>query len=354
MASLRIQRVSKSFGSLQAVSAVDIDIRSGEFFAILGPSGCGKTTLLRLVAGFEQADTGDILLEGKDVTRMSPQSRGVGMVFQNYALFPHMTVYENVAFGLKAKRLAKDEVQARVERVLEAVHMKERTHTHVSGLSGGEQQRVAVARAVVVEPRVLLFDEPLSNLDVALRSSTRQEIKTLQHNLGITTLYVTHDQSEALSLSDRIAVMNRGCIEQVGTPEELYDRPRSPFVAEFLGAANVLHGRFDGERQIFRSGNLELDIPGRLGRDACALAIKPEHITPAVSDGGDTLDGIVASVEYQGFTTSISLSLRGTLLRALFLTSLLTHKPTPGEKLAIRIDWSRCAFFEHETSRPNF
>ena len=348
MASLNIRCVSKSFGSLRAVDAVDLDIHSGEFFSLLGPSGCGKTTLLRLIAGFEQPDAGEILLDGKDVTGVLPQRRNVGMVFQNYALFPHMTVFENVAFGLQAQRCRKDEIQSRVDRALVAVRMRERIHAPVSGLSGGEQQRVAVARAIVVEPRVLLFDEPLSNLDVALRLSTRQEIKALQREMGITTLYVTHDQSEALSLSDRIGVMSDGHIEQVGTPEELYDRPRSAFVAAFLGAANILHGRFDGEAGVFRTGTLEFNIPveiARSRRNASAVAIRPEHIIPAVDNRPGVLESLVEIVEYAGFTTNIVLSLRGTLMKAQFLTSVLGRKPLPGERLPIRVDWARCSFF---------
>ncbi|MDH3253085.1 MAG: ABC transporter ATP-binding protein, partial [Ignavibacteria bacterium] len=238
MSTLSLHGISKHFPSTLAVRHVQIDIPAGQFFSILGPSGCGKTTLLRIIAGFENPTEGRIVIDGKDVTSVAPQRRGIGMVFQHYALFPHMTVFENVAYGLQTQKIPRAQIQSRVNQVLESVDLLGKTETPVPSLSGGEQQRVAVARALVIEPAILLFDEPLSNLDVSLRLRTREEIRSLQRKTGITTVYVTHDQGDAMSLSDRIAVMRQGVFEQVGSPFELYNIPQSPFVAQFLGDAN--------------------------------------------------------------------------------------------------------------------
>ncbi len=205
MSSLTLYNLSKSFGTLQALAPIEMEIHEGEFFSLLGPSGCGKTTLLRMIAGLEPPSSGTIVIDGTDITSFPPQKRNVGIVFQNYALFPHMSVFENVAYGLEVKKIPQNEIRAKVLHILEKVHLSEKTDIPVPSLSGGEQQRVAVARAVVVEPGVPLFDEPLSNLDYALRLETRAEIKRLQREVGITTIYVTHDQGEALALSDRIA-----------------------------------------------------------------------------------------------------------------------------------------------------
>ncbi len=239
MSSLHLHNLTKSFGDLRALAPIEIEIREGEFFSLLGPSGCGKTTLLRMIAGLEPPSSGAILIDGIDITAFPPQKRNVGIVFQNYALFPHMSVFENVAYGLEVKRMPRNEVRAKVQHILDKVHLTEKEDIPVPLLSGGEQQRVAVARAVVVEPGVLLFDEPLSNLDYALRLETRAEIKRLQREVGITTIYVTHDQGEALALSDRIAVLNKGVVQQVGTPDELYFHPHNALTAAFIGHANL-------------------------------------------------------------------------------------------------------------------
>ncbi|MDE3058189.1 MAG: ABC transporter ATP-binding protein [Bacteroidota bacterium] len=238
MAELSLRSISKSFGQLQAIAPLDLEIHSGDFFSLLGPSGCGKTTLLRIIAGLEQPSGGSLFLNQEDITKLLPQKRNIGLVFQNYALFPHMTVFQNVAYGLEVLRQSKNEIRKKVESVLEKVRLNGKRDVRVPNLSGGEQQRVALARALVVEPRVLLFDEPLSNLDHALRLETRGVIKQLQKEAGITSIYVTHDQGEALAISDRIAVMDRGIILQTGTPEELYFSPANRFVASFVGRAN--------------------------------------------------------------------------------------------------------------------
>lgn len=344
MSTLSLKNVSKRFKDDSAVQDVTLDIRSGEFFSILGPSGCGKTTLLRLIAGFESPTTGSILLGEKDITATLPQHRGIGMVFQNYALFPHMSVFQNVAFGLETKKLAKEFIRRRVEEMLESVHLRHKIDTPVPQLSGGEQQRVAVARALIVEPAVLLFDEPLSNLDVALRISTREEIRALQRHIGITTIYVTHDQSEAMSLSDRMAIMQFGRVVQIGTPSEIYEHPRNAFVAEFLGSANIVHGNYDGATRLFSSGSLTVHVPidkwdkgGQL-----VLAIKPEAIVIDPSTNGtNSLEARILEKEYLGFTTTFLLDVSGTTLRAAALSTEFEHALRPGKIIRVKFDWSK-------------
>jgi iron(III) transport system ATP-binding protein len=240
---LRLESVEKRFGETAAVTDLSLDIGEGEFLTLLGPSGCGKTTTLRMIAGFETPTSGHILLRDRDITRLTPQQRGVGMVFQNYALFPHLNVFENVAFGLRAQGIPRSEVPGRVERALERVDLSGYGTRKVQALSGGQQQRVALARALAPEPPVLLLDEPLSNLDAALRERTRTELRALLKRVGITSVFVTHDQEEAFALSDRIALLNAGRLQQLGTPEALYGVPANAFVASFLGRANFLPAR---------------------------------------------------------------------------------------------------------------
>lgn len=241
---LIVEQVSKVFAqgknTVRAVDTVSLDIHSGEFITLLGPSGCGKTTTLRLVAGFEFPTEGRILLDNKDIANTPPNQRPMAMVFQSYALFPHLSVFENIAYGLRLRKMTAGEIQESVDMVLHMMNLVGLEKRNPNQLSGGQQQRVALARAMVMKPKVLLFDEPLSNLDAKLRAQMRIEIRQLQQRLGITSLYVTHDQTEAMSLSDRIVVMNRGKIEQVGTPQEIYHRPASVFVADFIGRANFI------------------------------------------------------------------------------------------------------------------
>ena len=241
-AALALRGLRKAFGAVVAVDGVSLDVAPGEFLALLGPSGCGKSTVLRMVAGLVEPDAGAIVLAGQDVTRLPVHRRNVGLVFQSYALFPHMTVADNVAFGLRRRRVPEREVRSRVDRVLELVRLDALGARHPRELSGGQQQRVALARALVTEPRVLLLDEPLSNLDALLRDEMRVELKRLQERLGTTMIFVTHDQAEALTLSDRVVVMDRGRVEQIGRPEDVYRRPATAFVARFLGRANFLPG----------------------------------------------------------------------------------------------------------------
>jgi spermidine/putrescine ABC transporter ATP-binding subunit len=239
---LALRGLRKTFGPVLAVDGISLEAAPGEFLSLLGPSGCGKSTVLRMVAGLVEPDEGQIVLAGADITRVPVHRRNLGLVFQSYALFPHMTVFENVAFGLRRRRVPDQEVRARVERLLEMVRLGPLGARHPRELSGGQQQRVALARALVTEPRVLLLDEPLSNLDALLRDEMRLELKRLQERLGTTMIFVTHDQAEALTLSDRVIVMDRGRVEQAGRPEEVYRRPATGFVARFLGRANFLGG----------------------------------------------------------------------------------------------------------------
>ena len=258
MTSIRLERVTKKFREVTAVDRVSFTVEKGEFFVLLGPSGCGKTTTLRIIAGFEVPDEGRIYFDNEDVTEKKPYERETAMVFQNYALWPHMTVFENIAFGLKLRKLSWDEIKKRVEWALELVKLKGHEHKYPHQLSGGQQQRVALARALVVEPKVLLLDEPLSNLDAKLRITMREELKELQRKLGITTIYVTHDQVEAMTLADRIAVMNKGRILQIGSPEEIYNNPANLFVATFIGRSNLIEGIAEG----YDGDYIIISVPG--------------------------------------------------------------------------------------------
>jgi ABC-type Fe3+/spermidine/putrescine transport system ATPase subunit len=246
MSGLRLASITKTFGDFTAVDGLDLDVREGEFITLLGPSGCGKTTTLRIIAGFLVPDTGEVFINEKPVNNLPPNRRNTGMCFQSYALFPHMTVYENVRFGLRMKKVPPPEQKTRIRDVLAMVGLEELAGRKPAELSGGQQQRVALARAVVIQPDVLLFDEPLSNLDAKLREFVRVEIRNLQKRLGITSIYVTHDQAEALVISDRVVVMNRGKIEQVGDPYTVYSHPRTSFVAGFIGLANIFTGEVVG------------------------------------------------------------------------------------------------------------
>ena len=237
-----LQHVTKRFGAAAAVNDINLTIQEGELFTLLGPSGCGKTTLLRSIAGFYTPDEGKVCFDDQVVNDMPPNERGIGMVFQNFALWPHMTVYDNVAYGLKLRGTASGELAARVAAVFDKVKLAEFGRRYPGQLSGGQQQRVALARALVLNPKILLLDEPLSNLDAKVRVQVRQEIRKLQKELGITTMYVTHDQEEALTLSDRIAVLNQGRVVQVGAPKALYERPDNRFVADFIGINNLIDG----------------------------------------------------------------------------------------------------------------
>ncbi|WP_353183271.1 ABC transporter ATP-binding protein [Bosea sp. (in: a-proteobacteria)] len=317
--SVDIEGVNLSYGDNHVLKDVGLAIRPGEFFAFLGPSGCGKTTLLRLIAGFNQADTGRVLIGGSDISRLPPWKRDVGMVFQSYALWPHMTVGANVAFGLEEKGVPRAEIARRVDEALAMVGLAHLAGRRPSQLSGGQQQRVAVARTIAVEPKVLLLDEPLSNLDAKMRVQVRRELRDLQQRLGLTTIFVTHDQEEANTICDRIAVMNDGTVQQVGTPMELYERPANLFVANFLGTANILDGRLvgsGGERAFLLGDGLSLPVPaGAVLPAQPKLLFRPQHaaLEPpgAVAGEAPVLPATIARYEFLGATIRYGVAVGG-------------------------------------------
>jgi putative spermidine/putrescine transport system ATP-binding protein len=301
MVDLELRDLTKAFGPTLAVDRVNLTVEGGELIAFLGPSGCGKTTTLRMIAGFVAPTSGSIRVQGRDITALPAHRRDMGMVFQSYALFPHMTVQRNVAFGLHAHRVPKAEVASRVATALELVGLEGLAGRYPRQLSGGQQQRVAVARVLALEPKLLLFDEPLSNLDAKLRVQMRHEIRRLQKEVGITALFVTHDQEEAMTIADRIVVINHGRIEQVGTQTEIYDQPRTRFVADFIGTTNFLEGRIVAGR--FRTaGGLELPLPPDCEREEGdrVLSVRPENIDIGIVGPGTLLSGTVARAIWLG------------------------------------------------------
>jgi len=299
-ADIRLDAVSKTFdGKVKAVDDVTLAIEPGEFFSLLGPSGCGKTTTLRMIAGFEAPDCGRIRVGGSDITDVPVHKRDMGMVFQSYALFPHRTVAENVAFGLRMRGVHRNVIPARVAEALEQVALTGYEQRRPSQLSGGQQQRVALARAIVIRPPVLLCDEPLGALDRKLRQSMQFELKQLQKDLGVTLVFVTHDQEEALAMSDRIAVMNAGRLEQVGTPSEIYDRPRTRFVADFIGEINLFDGKWDGGRFVAGDGRVLPAMMNGARPGAGAVAVRPEKARIVAPDDG-AIAGRIESANFLG------------------------------------------------------
>lgn len=301
---VKIKNVVKKYGNFTAIKNMSFDIQPGEFFTLLGPSGCGKTTLLRMIAGFNSIEEGEIYFDDKLINNIAPNKREIGMVFQNYAIFPHMTVYDNVAYGLKAHKIPKNEINEKVMRVLDLVQIAQLKDRKPSQLSGGQQQRVALARAIVIEPDVLLMDEPLSNLDAKLRIQMRTSIKKLQRELKITTIYVTHDQQEALAVSDRIAIMNGGDLMQIDNPENIYKKPQNIFVAGFIGTSNFLDGTVTG-----MSGDMIADIKLACGMTFRAkltkkvsgdvkLSIRPEQFI--FTEESNAIDGVLQMHTFLG------------------------------------------------------
>jgi putative spermidine/putrescine transport system ATP-binding protein len=342
VATVSLDRVSKRFGEVLAVDDFSIDVAEGELLVLLGPSGCGKTTTLRMLAGFTYPSAGKVQIRERDVTREPPYRRNIGVVFQHYALFPHLTVFENVAFGLRRRKAPEAAIAERVQRSLSLVKLDQLGQRLPRQLSGGQQQRVAVARALVIEPDVLLLDEPLSNLDAKLRHDVRQEMRRLQQLLKITTILVTHDQDEAMSMGDRLVVIDSGRIQQIGSPQDLYRAPRNLFVASFIGQANLLAGRpeGDGSRFVTQSG---LSIAcARCAAGASSLMIRPEavEILDRPTSGVNVFPATVEVVTYLG---SISeLVLRLTMSETVIVTkpasAAAPHTWTPGQQLYIRVD----------------
>jgi len=315
MAYLELRELRRSFGSVVALDGIEVELEAGEFLSLLGPSGCGKTTALRLVAGFDRPDSGSIVIDGKDVTHISPSRRDMGMVFQAYSLFPNMTAEQNVEFGLRIRKNKRVARRQRVQELLRLVGLGHAGKRYPHQLSGGMQQRVALARALAIEPRVLLLDEPLSALDAKVRVQLREEIRRIQTQLGITTLYVTHDQEEALSVSDHVAVMSSGRIEQIGTPSEMYRAPATPFVAEFIGTMNRLEAVVvDGERGEVEHGGTRLTVDAARGRtrgERVLVLVRPEllELEPSTNDaaGDNRLAGEVITHTFLGSVTRLKI-----------------------------------------------
>jgi spermidine/putrescine transport system ATP-binding protein len=320
---VRLTDVTKSFGDFTAVDRINLEVKDGEFFSLLGPSGCGKTTTLRMIGGFETPTSGLIELHGQDVTWLPPHKRNVNTVFQSYALFPHLNIEENVAFGLRRRGgLSKDEIKRRVGEMLELVELQGREKRKPSQISGGQQQRVALARALVNKPAVLLLDEPLGALDLKLRKQMQVELKRIQQEVGITFIYVTHDQEEAMTMSNRIAVMNEGHYEQLGDPESLYERPTTRFVAGFLGVSNLLpgtrSGASDGYAVIVLADQTQVRVPAGLldGDGPIAVGVRPEKIrlretSETVPGGHNHLQGVIRDASYIGVSTQYIVEARG-------------------------------------------
>ena len=348
MSEVRIEHVFKRFGDVTAVSDFDLTVKDGEFVSLLGPSGCGKTTSLRMIAGFERATEGEIYIGDHCVsshiknTFVPPEKRDIGMVFQSYAVWPHMTVTENVAYPLKIQKVPKEERAARVAEMLKLVHLDEYGSRYPHQLSGGQQQRVALARALVMRPALLLLDEPLSNLDAKLRESMRFEISSIQKELGITVIYVTHDQSEAMTMSDRVVVMSRGVIQQIGTPYEIYRNPANKMVADFIGLVNFVEGEVQGDR-VYISGT-GVSFPNTSGITGSAtIAVRPENITMSRTSG--TIEGTLVHRFYLGDAVDYRVQCKHHVIRVIVKGAELKEF-TDGEK--VYLDFDKIMVFDRD------
>ncbi|MFC4245965.1 ABC transporter ATP-binding protein [Natribaculum luteum] len=344
--------VTKQFGNVVAVDDLDLYVEQGSFLTLLGPSGCGKTTTLRMIAGFEEQTEGTITIADEDVSSVAPYSRPTSMVFQSYALFPHKTVGENVAFGLKMRDVSKEERQRRAEEMLELVSLGGYQDRSIDELSGGQQQRVALARALITEPTILLLDEPLGALDMKLREEMQVELKNLQNQLGTTFVYVTHDQEEALTMSDYIAVMNDGDVEQVGTATEIYEEPETRFVADFIGDTNLIDGRYQtrGSEALVVWGNIEIpvkDTDGFSDGESVTVSIRPEKIHLTGDD--PRLSGAVDDVIYQGNTMKIHIDIDGQTLVVEEHVERIDELPTIGEEVSMTWDDTQTKLFRNST-----
>jgi iron(III) transport system ATP-binding protein len=361
MAFIEIAEIGKHFGAFRALTDINLTIAEREFVTFLGPSGCGKTTMLRTLAGFFVPDHGTIHVGGQLMSSpdaaVPPEQRRMGMVFQNYAVWPHMSVFDNVAFGLRIAKVPRPEISERVARVLDAVGLQGLEQRHPGQLSGGQLQRVALARSLVVEPSILLLDEPLSNLDAKLRERMRTEIKTLQRRTGITFIYVTHDQAEAMALSDRIVVFNKGAVQQVGTPREVYDRPANLFVADFMGVVNKLTGTIvgkDGDRAHVRVGRqvIAAQTSDALnGASEVTVAIRPEAIgfgKPASGAASNILKGVVVESAFLGNIVDHHVDVDGALVR---VQGDRHHSYAPGDPIELSVPVAECVAMPNDSSQ---
>jgi putative spermidine/putrescine transport system ATP-binding protein len=340
MGYLELREVKKSFGGVLALDGLNLDLAAGELVSLLGPSGCGKTTALRIVAGFETADQGRVLVDGKDITGVPANRRDMGMVFQAYSLFPNMTALGNIQFGLRLRDVPAARRRQRAAELLQLVGLEPHAAKYPHQLSGGQQQRVALARALAIQPKILLFDEPLSALDAKVRVTLRDEIRRIQSELGITTLFVTHDQEEALALSDRVGVMSEGRVEQLDTPARVYREPATPFVAQFVGVTNALEGRADGEAVVVDGHRLPADGAASHPRGAAIrLIVRPEEIRLSPVDGGTptALPGTIVTQSFLGPVTRLTVRLEsqdGQLLRV-DVPSAEAERHAPGSRVAV-------------------
>ena len=353
---LELRGISRAYGAHTALHPLDLTIRGGEFVALLGPSGCGKTTALNSLAGLLPLTSGEIVLDGRRIDTLPPEKRGFGMVFQNYALFPHLTVRANIAFGLKMRGVSKAETVRRVDAVLGLVHLTEQAHKHPGQLSGGQQQRVAIARAIVMEPPLVLMDEPLSNLDAALRLEMRSEIRRIHQEFGLTTLYVTHDQEEALSLADRLVVLHEGRVSQIGTPADLYEHPANPHVAAFMGYRNLLPLTVtQADAQGAAAAGRGLTVHGTaVGTEqltqgqSVTVAIRPEDLRIAEADEQALGEAVAEVVEYHGRVLHVeALTREGDRIH---LKS--SGQVRPGDVLSVAVDAERALFFPEAVPEP--
>lgn len=362
MSTVSIKNIRKEFDDVVALKKINLEIEDEEFFTLLGPSGCGKSTLLKTLAGFHRQEKGSIAVGGQKYDSIPAHKRDMGMVFQNYAIFPHLSVFENVAYGLKAKKLPKDEIKKRVEESLDLVHLKDYSERFPNQLSGGQQQRVVLSRAIVTEPEVLLMDEPLSNLDAKLRRDMQSVIRHLQQTLKITTIYVTHDQQEALSISDRIAVMDVGEVKQVGNPVEIYKNPDNIFVADFIGTSNFISGKItkkENNKSVIEleQGNkfsLQLDN-GKLGQEV-EVCIRPEHIDIVNKETENNqnmllLDGDIYTVRYLGAESIVDLKVKGIDGTFIFHSDLIPEDLKDVDKLTVSAATENILVFDKETER---
>ena len=319
MSTITIKNLTKSFGNTPVLKEFNEVIRDGEFVTLLGPSGCGKTSMLRIIAGFETPTTGEIWIDDRQVsggkTFLPPEKRDIGMVFQSYAVWPHMNVFDNVAYPLQIKHVGKDEIKTRVSRILETVHLTQYADRLPNQLSGGQQQRIALARALVAEPKVLLLDEPLSNLDAKLRESMRFEIKDITKALGITVVYVTHDQAEAMAMSDRILLINNGIVQQAGTPDEIYNHPANQFVADFLGKVDFFKGTAENEVIHITQWEAELPYPEMKHKGKVEIAIRPENIR--ISREAEGIPGVIERMYYLGDVTDCRVKVGKAIVRVI-------------------------------------
>jgi len=346
MAFLSLSNISKVFGSTAAVEDFNLEVDKGEFVSFLGPSGCGKTTTLRMIAGFELPTTGSITLDGEDITYKSPNQRNVGMVFQSYALFPNLTIGQNIGFGLQVRKVPEAEIKKKVDEMLSLVHLESHINKYPYQLSGGQQQRIALTRALAINPRVLLLDEPLSALDAKIRVELRLEIRRIQQAMGITTIYVTHDQEEALLISDRVVVMSQGLMEQVGTPANIYNFPSSEFVAQFVGQLNMLpvtQVDLQNNTCVLAGQTVKFEhSPERKISDSPRLAIRPEELQIGTGEGRNALRGKVETVLFLGAIVRLRVDVGGVVLSADFFNERTRTLPRVGDDVIVSFPEYSC------------